>query len=269
MRLLVLAAVLLSGCASIPTVGTVDLVDAPETPPGRTLLVVPLPSLFGQVAAPSTFTMQGGTLQRVQGMVPDTLRIREFVPLDSTGAASYTVVPVDVLVGALQRTGSWADVRVGALPAGVTLAEEMYRVRMSQGLNTQPMTVRAALSAPPAGSVDAFGPGVDYVLLVRNAGMGFLPKERLQPMLSAGPGPGMMIPGAAGDDVVVIRADLVLWNDATGTVVSFGQASGEAPIRSRVFSSAEARSPRGLLRESRERFLTAAAEALPPLGLDD
>lgn len=252
LRLLPLLA-LLAGCAPA-VVGTIDLRTPPPTIAGQRLLVVVAPQMAG---ARSKST-------------PDSVKAAEFVPLAEIGAASYRGIAVDTLVAALRASGRWADVRVGPLPAGVDLVRGTFRVITPVPRQLDPRYSRETLAAPAA-SPGAFGPDVDAVLVVSDAVTGF-GKAPIQygigPPNPATGGVGVLTT-AQGDDSVVTRAALVLWDDATGAVAGVGVPVGAERIRGRLFSSAESRTPRTLARKSREAFLKEAAEALPALGLPD
>ncbi|HEX8384572.1 MAG TPA: hypothetical protein VF576_00220 [Rubricoccaceae bacterium] len=245
---------LVAGCA--PTsLGTIDLRTPPPELQGRRLLVViaPVPA------------------EGASRALPDTVRATEFVPLGQIGASSYRGVAADTLVAALRASGTWTDVRVGPMPAGVDLVHGSFRVARPVPGQRDPEYRRYTLAAPsaPAG---AFGPDVDAVLVIADAGTGF--GKARQSIGMAFPVPGTPVAIGVGtpgqdDDVIATRAALVLWDDATGAIVAHGTPVGSAPIRSRLFSSAESRSPRGLIRESRQAFVEAVAEDMPLLGLGD
>lgn len=234
---LVALATALTGCASTATVGAIDLTEDIAVE-GRSVLVVATPSAFGEEA--------GGIAGVLAPDPPDVEAVAEWVPLDSLGAESYAAYVADVLAEALRERGEWT-VSVASLGA-VEIVEEPYSVRRTSRARTRPMTVRVPLRAPAAGTVDAFGADADLVVLVHDAGVGFAE--------------GGWSMGATGgrqqdDDSVVMGADLVVWDNRAGTVLTFGRAYGGAPIESRLFSSAEERSPSGLMRVARERFVEA------------
>ena len=78
---LLVAAFLISGCASTQYVGTLPSNQDAEPIHGRRLLVVMTPSAFGK--PPSLGARMLGA-QR-----PDTVKVQERVPLDSLGTDSY------------------------------------------------------------------------------------------------------------------------------------------------------------------------------------
>lgn len=241
--LLALAA--LSGCAP-SAVGTLDLRTEPAPIQGRRLLVVVAPPGLAGVS------------------LPDTVRAAAFVPLDSLGAASYRGIAADTLVAALRASGAWTSVRVGTLPAGVALTSGPFRVLKSiRGLR-DPRVHRERLTAPTA-APGAFGPDVDAVLVVSDAGTGFVKGRGT--LASTNPVTGMVTPGVYQDDSIVTRATLVLWDDDAGAVAAYGVPAGAAPIRGRLFSSAESRSAGALARKSREAFVERVAGEVPALGL--
>lgn len=247
------ALVLFTGCAP-GAVGTIDLRTPSPAIAGRRLLVV--------VALPAPGRFPRG--------FPDTVRATEFAPLAEIGAASYRGIAVDTLVAALRASGRWADVRVGALPAGVELVRGSFRVITPVPHQPDPRYTRVTLASPVA-QAGAFGPDVDAVLVVTDAvtGFGKAPVQYgLGPPNPATGGIGTMVT-TQGDDSVVTRAALVLWDDATGAIAGYGVPVGAERIRSRLFSSAESRAPRTLARKSREAFIRETAEALPALGLED
>ncbi len=253
-RLLSLCALLLlAGCAP-SAVGTIDLRTPLPAIEGQRLLVVVAPPAPGRF--PKGF--------------PDTVRAAEFVPLAEIGAASYRGIAVDTLVAALRASGRWADVRVGALPPGVDLVRGSFRIITPVPRQPDPRYSRATLAAPAA-APGAFGPDVDAVLVVADAvtGFGKAPVQYgLGPPNPVTGGIGTLVT-TQGDDSVVTRAALVLWDDATATVAGHGVPTGAERIRGRLFSSAESRAPRTLARRSREAFIRETAEALPALGLPD
>ncbi|HEX8298510.1 MAG TPA: hypothetical protein VF594_05050 [Rubricoccaceae bacterium] len=246
--ILVLFALVSAGCAPA-AVGTIDLL--PDAPPLRgRLLVVVAPTLGERPAA-----------------LPDTVRAAEFVPLGALGARSYRSIAADTLVAALRASGVWTDVQVGPLPAGVEFVYGSYRVAAPLVGRRGTMHVRKTL-AGLAAPADAFGPNVDAVLIIADAGTGFKTGST-RFMGVPNPTTGMGMTATQADDTIVTRAALVLWNDATGAIVAGATPGGGAPIRSRLFSSAESRSPRGLAHASREAFIEAAADEMPALGLGD
>ena len=248
-RLLPLWSLLLfAGCAPA-SVGTIDLRTPPPTIVGRRLLVVVTPANPG--ARPTS--------------LPNTVRS---TPLAEIGAGSYRSIAVDTLVAALRASGRWSDVRVGTVPAGVELVSGSFRIIAPVPRQLDPSYSRQTLSAPAA-PPDAFGPDVDAVLVVADPLTGF---GKARPSAGLGlPGAGGMVGVVAteGDDSVVTRASLVLWDDATGAVAGYALPLGAEPIRGRLFSSAESRAPRTLARRSREAFIREVAEALPALGVGE
>ncbi len=253
-RLLALCAlVLFTGCAPA-AVGTIDLRTPAPAIAGQRLLVVVAPPAPGRF--PKGF--------------PDTVKATEFVPLAEIGAASYRGIAVDTLVAALRASGRWADVRVGALPAGVDLVRGSFRIITPVPHQLDPRYTRATLAAPVA-APGAFGPDVDAVLVVSDAvtGFGKAPVQYGIGMPTPATGNIGALTTTRGDDSVVTRATLVLWDDAMGAAAGYGVPVGAERIRGRLFSSAESRAPRTLARKSREAFIRETAEALPELGLGD
>ena len=247
------ALVLVAGCAPA-AVGTIDLRTPAPAIAGQRLLVVVAPPAPGRF--PKGF--------------PDTVKAAEFVPLAEIGAASYRGIAVDTLVAALRASSRWSEVRVGALPAGVDLVRGSFRVITPVPRQLDPRYTRETLAAPVA-APGAFGPDVDAVLLVSEpvTGFGKAPVQYAIGLPNPATGGIGALTTTQGDDSVVTRAALVLWDDATGAVAGYGVPAGAERIRGRLFSSAESRAPRTLARKSREAFVEATADAIPALGLGD
>lgn len=238
--------ILLAGCAP-SAVGTLDLRTPPAIQGGR-LLVVVAPAGLG---APSK-------------ALADSSLLHQFVPRAAIGASSYQSAAVGALVNALRSSGRWTDVRIGPLPAEAAFVYGSYHVMTPPHGLLQAEHRRetlAGLTGPP----DAFGPDVDAVLVVADAGMGLKAGSMQVTPMSGNPTQA----GAGGvtrsDDAVVARAALVLWNDAAGAPVAAGTPSGSVSIPGRLLSSDERRSPRGLAWRAVAEFLADIAAELPAL----
>ncbi len=251
---LLVVLVLLSGCAPA-AIGTLDYRTERPSLRGRRLLVLVPPSSPGEGRGRA-----------------DTVRVREFVPLAAIGKPSYARVPVDTLVAALRASGAWASVAVREGPQAVALTSGSYRIIRTRPGFGDPTYSRATLTVPAAPAAGAFGPDVDAVLIVTDAGLAF-GRARLRPSGIPSVGrsgvPGMGATFTQGDDSIIARATLTLWDDEAAAVVGHGVVEGAAPIRSRLFSSAESRSPQGLARESQVAFVEAVAEDVPLLGIPE
>ncbi|MEM1115167.1 MAG: hypothetical protein AAF845_06205 [Bacteroidota bacterium] len=248
---LLLLAALCSGCATA-TVGFIDMTEEPEAITGKSLVVVPVSALES-----TGFRMFAGP-----GLDVDEVRWR--IPKDSLGAESYFDYTVDALTEMVEADGMWSSVRLEPPSDSLGLVEETYSVRSQRRSRSRPVTLRTKIVAPAAGTTGAFGPDVDYALLVYDAGFGFAKAGWSMNGASALWAPfGVMT--RDGDDAVVMTASLVLWDNQAGSVVTFGDAAGIAYIKSRLFSSAEERSPSGLLRTAVESFEESLSENMPLL----
>ena len=254
--LFVVVVLLLAGCGSVQTVGQFDPLGDFEPIRDRSLLIVST----GEAGA------SGGTLsgpyeedRAIYGEDVGAFQIEEieaFVPLDSTGAESYPDVALAAIRDVIREADVWASVETGTLPEGAALTEESYRVMQYVVARSRNAYKPSPVRAIAAGTVDAFGPEVDYVLFVHDVRFGLVR--------------GGFVAGEFGgltkvDDAVVIEGELVLWDDQAGTVVTRGTVRGSAPIRPRMFSAAEDRTPSALLATARADLLESIEEEIPVL----
>lgn len=241
---------LLAGCGSVQTVGQFDPLADFEPIRDRSLLIVST----GEAGASG-----GGQILNALSTDMGAFRIEEveeFVPLDSTGAESYPEVAVDAFRDVIREAGVWASVETGTLPEGVPLTEETYRVMRYVVARSRNAFKPSPVRAIAAGTLDAFGPDVDYVLFVHDVRFGLV-----QGGFVAGEFGGL----SKVDDAVSIEGELVLWDDQAGTVVTRGRVQGVAPIRPRMFSAAEDRTPSALLAAARASLLESIEEEVPVL----
>lgn len=262
MRLVLLTlAVSLAGWGSSAVVGSFDPREPVELTPRASLMIVPV----GTAASVGSRSPAFNAAMGIRGF--DTEGVAEFVPLDSLGAESYTDVAIEAIADAMRESGSWASVTIGALPEGVEMTEESYRVTRFVAARSKSLPKRTPVRAIAAGSVDAFGPAVDYVLFVYEPGLGFLDGRSV----NFRPDPTMLfgITRRVEANAIAMRSEVVLWDDQAGVVRTMAEVGGTAPIRSRVFSAASERTPSALMNAMREDLAESIRRQIPVLFSDE
>lgn len=196
------------------------------------------------------------------------MRVARWVDREDLSGASYQSYAVEAIAQAISDSGDWSDVRVGTVPAGLALVEETYSIRGFTKTRSRAADLRTGVTAPAAGTADAFGPDVDYVAFLVDPSLGFAEAQQgtmVGPFGGGGVGVGVGVM-VRGDDSVAIGSDVVVWDNRAGRVVTYGNIEGAAAIRSRMVSSAEERSAPVLLQQALDNLAERIRGELPALA---